>query len=71
MVWAQDSTVVFLVETWLVEARLGEIKDRLQMGNYLGVSKATLDGRLAFFGKKGVGLNVELSSLNHIDVLIN
>ena len=42
---------MFIVETWLVEARLGEIKDRLQMGNYFGVSKATLGGRLAFFGR--------------------
>ena len=34
LVRAQDPTVVFLAETWLVEARLGEIRDRLQMGNY-------------------------------------
>ena len=34
--------MVFLAETWLVEARIGEIKDRLLMGNYFGVLKAML-----------------------------
>ena len=71
MVRAQDPTVVFLAETWLVEARLGEIRDKLEMGNYFGVSKVTLGGELALFWKNGVELEVESSSLNHIDVSIN
>lgn len=29
LILAQDPTVVFLAETWLIEASLGEIKDRL------------------------------------------
>ena len=41
MIRAQDP-MVFLAETWLVEARIGEIKDRLLMGNYFGVLKAML-----------------------------
>ena len=42
---------MFKAETWLVEARLGEIRDRLQMGNYFGATKVTLGSGLALFGK--------------------
>ena len=62
---------MFLAKTWLVEARLGNIRDRLQMGSYFGVSKVNLGGGLALFWKEGVEVSVESSSLNHIDVLIN
>ena len=41
------------------------------MGNYFGVSKVNLGGGLGLFWKRGVELDVESSSLNHIDVLIN
>lgn len=41
------------------------------MGNSFGVSKVNLGGGLALFWKKGVDVDVEMSSLNHIDVLIN
>lgn len=58
MVWAEDPIMVFLFKTWLIGARLGEIRDRLQMGNYFGVLKATLGGGLALFWKKDVDLNV-------------
>ena len=71
MVRAQDPLVVFLAETWLVEVRLGDIRDRLGMRNYFGVSKVNLGGGLALFWKKGLEVDVESSSLNHIDVLIN
>ena len=71
MVRTQDPSVMFLAETWLTEARLGEIRDKLQMGNYFGVSKVNLGGGLGLFWKRGVELDVESSSLNHIDVLIN
>ena len=44
---------MFLAKTWLVEARLGNIRDRLQMGSYFGVSKVNLGGGLALFWKEG------------------
>ena len=62
---------MFLAKIWLVEARLGEIRDKLQIGDYFGVLKVQLGGGLALFWKKGVELDVESSSINHIDVLIN
>ena len=71
LIQAQDPLVVFLAKTWLVEARLGDIRDRLGIGNYFGVSKVNLGGGLALFWKKGLEVDVEFSSLNHIDVLIN
>lgn len=43
----------------------------MQIGNYFRVSKVTLKGGVALFWKNGVELNVESSSLNYIDVLIN
>lgn len=39
LVRAQDPTVVFLAETWMLDARLGGIKEKLRMGDYFGVSK--------------------------------
>jgi len=71
LVQAQDPLVVSLAETWLVQARLGDIRDRFRMGNYFGVTKVNLGGGLALFWKKGLKVDVESSSLNHIDVLIN
>ena len=52
LIQAQDPLVVFLAKTWLVEARLGDIRDRLGIGNYFGVSKVNLGGGLALFWKK-------------------
>lgn len=62
LVWAQDPSMVFLVGTWLVEARLGDIKERLGMGSYFGLSKMNLGGGLTLFWKKGLEVDVESSS---------
>lgn len=69
IVWAQDSTVVFLAETWLDETRLIGIRDKLRLGHYHRVSKINRGG-LALFWKHGFNLDVDLVS-NHIDALIN
>jgi len=62
---------LFLAKTWLEEARLGSICDSLQFGHYFGVSRITRGGGLAIFWKLGFNLDVESSSQNHIDVVIN
>ena len=62
---------MFLAETWLEEARLGTIRDSLQFGHYFGVSRITRGGGLAIFWRLGFNLEVESSSQNHIDVVIN
>ena len=71
LVRAQDPIIVFLAETWLEEARLGTIRDSLQFNHYHGVSRITRGGGLAIFWKNGFNLEVESSSQNHIDVVIN
>lgn len=62
---------MFLAETWLEEARLSNIRDSLQFGHYHGVSTITCGGGLALFWKKDFIIDVESSSQNHIDVVIN
>ena len=71
LVWVQDPAIVFLAKTWLLNARLGGIKETLQIRDFFGVSKVSLGGGLALFWKKDVVVDVESSSLNHIDILIN
>ena len=67
---AQDPTVVFLAETWLVEAKLASIRDSLHFGHYYGVSKVNHGGGLALFWKKDFSVRVVSASLNHIDAVI-
>ena len=62
---------MFLAETWLEEARLGTICNSLQFGHYFGVSRITRGGGLAIFWRLGFNLEMEPSSQNHIDVVIN
>ena len=62
---------MFLAKTWLEEARLGSIRDSLQFSHYHDVSRITCGGGLAIFWKNGFNLEVESSSQNHIDVVIN
>ena len=61
LVQTQDPAVVFLAETYLLNARLGGIKETLQMGDFFGVSKVSLGGGLALFWKK-----VWWWTLNHL-----
>ena len=71
LVRAQDLAVVFLAETWLDEARLIELQNKMGFGDTFGVSRVTRGGGLALFWKKDVELLVENSSLNYIDAIIN
>ena len=71
LVRAQDPSVVFLAETWLEEGRLSNICGSLQFGHYHGVLRITCGGGLALFWKIGLTLDVESSSPNHIDAVIN
>ena len=61
---------MFLVETWLVEARLVGIRDSLQFGHHYGVPKINHGSGLAIFWKKDFDLRVVSSSLNCIDTII-
>ena len=71
LVQAQDPTVVFLAETWLVDSRLAGLHDSLRFGHHHGVFSLTRGGGLVMFWKKNFDLQVMSSLKNHIDVLIN
>lgn len=62
---------MFLAETGLDKARLVGIHDTLQFVHYNGVSRASSGGVLVLFWKKDFDLNVESSSQNRINILIN
>lgn len=71
LVRAQDSTTLFIVETWLDETRLSEILKQKDWGQFHIVSKVTLGVGLALIWKHDFDMTVDTSSLNHIDAIIN
>lgn len=69
LVQAKTLLLVFLVETWVDEARLNY--DRIRFDQKFFVERINKGGGLALFWSDGIEVNVETSSLNHIDVTIN
>lgn len=51
-----------LAETWLDEARLIGIRDKLNFGSYFGVSQVNRGGGLDLFWKHNCAVYVETSS---------
>jgi len=62
---------VFLAETWADEARLKELKRNLGFDNLHFVERISKGGGLALFWKNTVDLQVQTSSKNHIDAIVN
>lgn len=52
------------------EARLNYVKDRIRFDQKFFVERINKGGGLALFWSDGIEVNVETSSLNHIDVTI-
>ena len=71
MIRAQDSSVVFLAETWLDKARLEAIKVRYKFGGMIEVSWDNRGGGVAIFWKAECDFTVDTYSLNHIDAIVN
>ena len=71
LIRAQDPTVVFVAETWPIEARLKVFLKILNFGNMHVVSKVTQGGGLVLLWRMDVQLRVVSSSLNHVDAIIN
>ena len=71
LIQAQDPAVVFIAETWLVEARLKVLLKNLKFRNMHVVSKETQEGGLVLLWRGDVQLRVVSSSLNHVDTIIN
>ena len=68
---AQDPVVLFLAETWADEDRLTKICDYLHFDEKCVVSRVTRVGDLALLWKNTIQINVDSSSLNHIDIIVN
>ena len=67
----QDLTVMFLVETWADEDRLMKLRDDLQFDDLWVVPRETRAGGLALLWRNLVQIDVDSSSLNHIEVIVN
>ena len=68
---AQDPAVVFLVETWADEDRLMKLRDDLQFDDLWVIPRETRASGLALLWRNMIQIDVDSSSLNHIDVIVN
>ena len=71
LVQAKAPSVVFLAETLVDEARLDYVKDRIRFDKKFFVQRVTRGGGLVLYWKNDIEVEVESSSLNHIDAVIN
>ena len=71
MVQAKDPSVVFLVETWANEARLKDVKRKIQFENMFVSPRTSRGGGLVMFWRSTIDVSVEGSDKNHIDTIIN
>ena len=71
MVWAKNHSVVFLAETWMDEARLVLIQDRIKFKHKFVASRRNKVGGLVIFWKEDFDLTIETFSKNHIDTTVN
>ena len=70
LVQAKDPFVVFIAETWTDDARLKDVKRKIQFDNMFVVPRANRGGGLVLFWKESIEVTVEGSDKNHIDAII-
>ena len=68
---AKDPSILFIAETWADEAKLKEIKQKIELDNLFIVERNNRGGGLAIFWRNSVDLQVDSCSPNHIDSIIN
>ena len=71
MVRAKDPFVLFLAETWVDEARLKDVKRKIQFENIFVLPRTSRGGGLVLFWRSSVDVSVEGSNKSHIDTIIN
>ena len=71
LVQAKGPAVVFLAETLADEARLDYVKDRIRFDKKFFVQRENRGGGLVLYWKNDIEVEVESSSLSHIDTVIN
>ena len=63
--------VVFIIEAWADEARLNNVKRKIQFKNMFVVPRTSRGGGLVLFWRSSIAVTVEGSDKNHIDAIIN
>ena len=71
IVRAKDPSIVFIAETWADEARLKDVKKKIQFENMFVVLREARGGGLVLFWRDNMAVTVEGSNKYHIDVIIN
>ena len=71
LVQAKGLAVMFLAETLADEARLDYVKDRIHFDIKFFVQRENRGGGLVLYWKNDIEVEVESSSLSHIDTVIN
>ena len=69
--WVQDPFIVFLADTQANKDKLKKLYDELQFVEKWVVQRVTRAWGLALLWKNSLDINVDSSSLNHIDVINN
>ena len=71
MVQAKDLSIMFLAETWADEARLKDVKRKIQFENMFVSPRTSRGGGLVMFWRSTIDVSIEGSDKNHIDTIIN
>uniref|UniRef100_A0A7N2L959 Uncharacterized protein n=1 Tax=Quercus lobata TaxID=97700 RepID=A0A7N2L959_QUELO len=71
MVQAKAPSVVFLAEILADEARLDYVKDHIQFDKKFFAPRVNNGGGFVLYWKICVEIDIESSSVNHIDVIVN
>ena len=71
LVRAKDPFVVFLVETWVDEARLKSVLRKIEFVNMFIAPRQNRGGGLVLFWRDSMDVTVEGSGRNYIDAIIN
>lgn len=71
LVQAKDPSIMFIDKTWAGEARLKDIKRKLEFDNLFVIPQINRGGGLALLWRNSIDVNVETFSKYHIDSIIN
>ena len=70
IVQAKDPSVVFIAETWVGEARLKIVLQRIKFENMVFVPRTSRGGGLVLFWRLSVEVSIEGSGKNFIDAIM-
>ena len=71
LVQAKDTSVVFLAEAWVDEARLKSVLRKIKFENMFITPRQNKGGGLVLFWRDSIDVTVEGSGRNYIDAIIN